>query len=97
MTLVNALYSLAVGLLFGALIYALALLFPTTRPMMAFCWKVSPVGTILSGVVVGLVAAVLFILLGWWALAVWFLFTVCGHLVGELKRRNPPLQSCSGD
>jgi hypothetical protein len=87
MTLVNALYSLAVGLLFGIAMYVVAFLFPATRPLMVCCWRMSPVGTIMGCAVVGLLASMLFIIFGWWILSVWFLFTLCSHLVVEMKRQ----------
>lgn len=92
-TLVNALYSVLVGLLFGVCMYAMAFLFPATRPLMVACWRLSPVATLLGCAVVGLLASCLFIIFGWWILAVWFLFTLCSHLVVEVKRQlNKPQQ-----
>ena len=87
MTLVNALYSLAVGLCFGVLLYAVALLFPATRPLLVYSWRISPAGTILGCTVVGMTASLLFIAFGWWLLGVWFMFVLCSHLVVEVKRQ----------
>lgn len=94
MTLVNTLYSLAVGLLFGVCMYAIAFCFPSTRPILVACWRMSPAGTLMGCLVIGLLSTSLFIIFGWWILVVWFLFTLCSHLVVEVKQRvtTPPQQ-----
>lgn len=87
-TLVNTLYSLLVGLLFGLFLYALAFAFPMSRPIMVACWRLSPVGTVLGCLCIGLLATALFIIGGWWILGFWFLLTLLTHVSAELKGKK---------